>query len=330
MMVLPPVAAAQAGQATGGGLLDSIKGAFSGGAAPSTQAAPAGDGSVGLFDGVLKKAFLGGAVGAAIGFIPVIPGGPILGGILGAVGGAAMGAFSNWRKMQAIKAENQAMIAALGVQANDPAVQQILQSGNVQQLIPLVQQQGGVPQQGTPGQGTPGQGTPQQGTTQQSPNIKQLTDPATGITQTIDVSTGRVVDPTGATTGLPAGTAPNQSPVPTQGATAPSAVVPGVAPSALAQGGGGSAGDVGRPAPPAGTNSADVSAIAPVQADIGTHSQAVATAATGVDTLTLDTSKLDRTQMLALLQRLQQQVEQLTAFLAEQERIDQLDKAAAR
>lgn len=359
MMVLPPVAAAQAGSASGGGLLDTFKNAMAGatggaGTAGAQQAPPppGGDGSVGLFDGVLKKALFGGAAGAAIGFLPFLPGGPVLGGIVGALGGAAMGVFSNWSKMKAIKQENEAMLAAMGVQADDPQVKQILQSGNVSQLIPLMQQ-GGVQQ----GAGV-GQAATQAGPAQQAPNIQRMTDPATGQSQVIDLTTGKVVpdsaDPAAATQtagvqtgGLPPvvdqNAAPAQSPVPTQGAVAvgsgvgggtainPNAAVsPGVAP-AYSSGGGGAAGDAGRPPAPAGINSSDAAAIAPTQAGIGALAATGASeAAAGVDTLQVDTARLDRTQLAALIQKLQQQVEQLKAFLAEQERTEQLDKAQAR
>lgn len=136
MMINSPIAAAQAGQASGGGLLDSLTGAS---AAGSPSQSSSGDGSVGLFDGVLGKALLGGAAGAALGAI--LPfGGPILGGISGALSGVAMGMFSNFRKMSAIKQENQAMLAQLGVQTGSPDVQQVLESGNVEQLVPMMEQ----------------------------------------------------------------------------------------------------------------------------------------------------------------------------------------------
>jgi hypothetical protein len=139
MTVISPIASVQAGTAHGGGFLDSIKSAIGMPTSQTTQ--QTGDGSVGLFDGVLKKALMGGAVGAAAGFLPFIPGGPVLGGIVGALGGAAMGVFTNWRKQTQIKQENEAMLAALGVQTSDPNVQQILKSGNVEQLIPYLQGQ---------------------------------------------------------------------------------------------------------------------------------------------------------------------------------------------
>jgi hypothetical protein len=282
MMISSPVAAAQAGQASGGGLLSTLTGGAVGGSAAPAQTS-SGDGSVGLFDGVLKKALISGGLGAALGFIPFIPGGPVLGGIMGALGGAAMGVFSNWRKMQAIKQENQATIAALGVQADDPQVQKILQSGDVSQLIPLMQQQGAGVQQG---------GVTQSGAVQQAsgsssasgePDIQQMTDPATGVTQTINLTTGEVVQ--GGSSGtaeqvaqqnssaLPTVVDPSQAAVQVGSGGGGSAAInpnvavdPGVAP-ALA-GGGGSAGDAGRPAAPAGVNSANVAAIAPAQAGV--------------------------------------------------------------
>jgi hypothetical protein len=361
MTLIPPVAAAQAGSASGGGLLDTFKNAIggaTGGATGATQEAPKGDGSVGLFDGVLKKALFGGAAGVAMGFIPFLPGGPVLGGILGALGGAAMGVFSNWSKMKAIKQENEAMLAEMGVQADDPQIKQVLQSGNVSQLIPMMQQQGAGVQQGAGagagagvGQSTGvGQGS---GGTPTQQNIQWMTDPATGKSQLIDLSTGTVLQEGDASqtgtqvpqaqssTQLPAAVDPSaaaaQSPVPTQGAVQvgsgvgggainPNAAVnPGVAPAL--QGGGGSSGDAGRPPAPVGVNSSDVSAIAPTQAGIGTSAPQ---AAAGVETLQVDTEHLDRSQLSALIAKLQQQIDQLKAYLAEQERSEQLDKAAAR
>jgi hypothetical protein len=110
------------------------------------------------------------------------------------------------------------------------------------------------------------------------------------------------------------------------GAINPNAAVnPGVAPAL--QGGGGSSGDAGRPPAPAGVNSSNVAAIAPAQAGIGVSAKQ---AVSGVDTLAADTTKLDRPQLLALIAKLQQQIDQLKAYLAEQERSEQLDKAAAR
>jgi hypothetical protein len=227
MTVIPPVAATQAGYASGGGIIDTIKNAITGGTTPSpAQGGAKGDGSVGLFDGVLGKALIGGGVGALAGFLPFIPGGPILGGIVGALGGAAMGVFGNFMKMQTIKKENEAQLAALGVQVNDPAVQEILKSGNVEQLLPLVQQQqaGGATTQTATQTGAQYGGTYTQAAAT-TPNIQTVTDPATGISQLIDVSTGTVVQQTG-TTGATGATAapldPNanvgQSPLPTQGA----------------------------------------------------------------------------------------------------------------
>jgi hypothetical protein len=323
MMVLPPVAAAQAGQASGGGLLDSFKSAVSGATGGTTQAAPAqtssGDGSVGLFDGVLKKALFGGVAGAAMGFLPFLPGGPVLGGIVGALGGAAMGVFSNWRKMSQIKQENQAMIAALGVQADDPQVQQILQSGNVEQLIPLMQQQAAGVQQGGVGQTTTQSPTPAQGSQASSgsgsssgSDVQQVTDRATGVTQTIDLVTGQVIDQSGGSATQTATQNSSALPPTVQvgsggGAIDPSsAVSPGVAPTA---GGGGSAGDAGRPPAPVGVNSANAAAVAPTQAGIATT---------------------DRAALARVIQQLQAQIDQLKAFIAAQDEAAQLDVAAAR
>src|SRR5687767_5769237 len=61
------------------------------------------DGSVGLFDGVLMKAVMGGSMGIGIGMLPFIPGGPILGGVIGAVAGAGIGIFLNYRKISQIR-----------------------------------------------------------------------------------------------------------------------------------------------------------------------------------------------------------------------------------
>jgi hypothetical protein len=325
MMISSPVAAAQAGHASGGGLLSTLTGGLVGGSpASATQVDPGphGDGSVGLFDGVFKKALISGGIGAAIGFIPFIPGGPVLGGIMGALSGAAMGVFSNWRKQQQIKQENQAMIAALGVQANDPQVQKILQSGDVSQLIPLMQQQGAGVQQGGVGQ----TGAVQQGAgsaTQKStePDIQQMTDPATGVTQTINLTTGEVVQAgSGTGTGTAAQVATQNSSAlpsvidPSQGAVQVGsggggaggainpnvAVNPGVAP-ALA-GGGGSAGDAGRPAAPAGVNSANVAAIAPAQAGVN---------ALGTSSVTT------KAQLQQLILKLQAEIDELKKLMAE-------------
>lgn len=248
MTILPPVAGVQAGHSTGGGLLDSVKNMISGvtggeAAAPGqVDPGPKGDGSVGLFDGVLKKALFGGAAGVAIGFLPFIPGGPILGGVLGALGGAAMGVFTNWTKMKQIKQENEATLAAMGVQVQQPEIQQVLQSGNVGQLIPMMQQAQGS----TPGQSA-GQvldPTQQQAAEYQAALAAQQKAAAQiAQQQQAGIAQGTVpavVDP--ATVGI------KQSPVPTQGsitvgsgaagATTPwEPYNPGVAPAL--QGGGG-------------------------------------------------------------------------------------------
>jgi hypothetical protein len=235
MTILPPVAGVQAGHSTGGGFLDGIKNAISGGQAGATQQVdpgPKGDGSVGLFDGVLKKALFGGAAGVAMGFIPFLPGGPVLGGIVGALGGAAMGVFGNWMKMKQIKQENEAMLAAMGVQTQQPEIQQVLQSGNVSQLIPMMQsaQQTGATTQTDPVQ-------------QQA--LEQEAALAAAQQQAIQQgSNPPAVDP--ALAGI------QQSPVPTQGSVAVGsgasgainpnvAVDPGVAPANMAAQGGGDA-----------------------------------------------------------------------------------------
>jgi hypothetical protein len=237
MMITPPVAAAQAGQAAGGGFLDSIKSMVGGGTAATpgqVDPGPKGDGSVGLFDGVLKKALLGGAAGVAMGFIPFLPGGPVLGGIVGALGGAAIGVASNWMKQKQIKQENEAMLAAMGVQVQDPNIQQVLQSGNVSQLIPMMQS-------GT--QQAVGQATTQTPVTQTS---GEVTDAEIRQHQQRAIAEGRLPGPSTL-----------QSPVPTQGNVAvgsgasgainpANAVNPGIAPANLtAQGGGGGAAAAG-------------------------------------------------------------------------------------
>jgi hypothetical protein len=309
MMVSPPVAGVNAGYSAGGGLLDSFKAAVGGATGQTGQTAqvdpgPKGDGSVGLFDGVLKKALFGGAAGAAIGFIPFIPGGPILGGIVGALGGAAMGVFSNWSKQKQIKQENEAMLAAMGVQVDDPAIQQVLQSGNVSQLIPMMQ---------SAQQGDPSVGVVQQGTT---------TTPEQLQAQQVAIQQGQlpaVVDPS--TQGI------SQSPVPTQGTIAVGsgagaainpnqAVSPGLAPANT--GGGGSAGDAGRPAAPAGVNSSDVSAIAPTQAGIGEPTSGIGDATQGVGMVTAEEATPD--QLVAMIKQLQQQIDMLKEMIENDQR----------
>jgi hypothetical protein len=310
MMITPPVAAAQAGQSAGGGFLDSIKGMIGGGTAATpgqVDPGPKGDGSVGLFDGVLKKALLGGAAGVAMGFIPFLPGGPVLGGIVGALGGAAMGVASNWMKQKQIKQENEAMLAAMGVQVQDPNIQQVLQSGNVSQLIPMMQS-------GT--QQAVGQATTQTPVTQSGSDV---TDAEILAHQQRAIAEGKTPGPSTL-----------QSPVPTQGSVAvgsgasgainpAGAVNPGIAPANLsAQGGGGSAGDVGRPAAPAGTESADVSAIAPTQAGVG--DAAAAGAAEGAQAVVQPGDTLEMAQIRLMIQDLQKQIDLLKEMIANDER----------
>ena len=315
MTILPPVAGVQAGHSTGGGLLDSVKNMISGGAAGGAPAqvdpGPKGDGSVGLFDGVLKKALFGGAAGAAIGFLPFIPGGPILGGVMGALGGAARGVFSNWTKMKQIKQENEAMLAAMGVQVQQPEIQQVLQSGQVSQLIPMMQQAQGTTTQVDP--------TQQQAAQQQAALAAQQQAIAQG-------QVPAVVDPS--TAGI------QQSPVPTQGSIAVGsgatgainpnmAVDPGIAPANLyAQGGGGSAGDVGRPAAPAGVPSADVTAIAPKQAGVGIPTTGASDALAGATATTTDA-------VAAQIAELQKQIDLLQQMLIEIKRKEDEEDALA-
>ncbi len=318
--ILPPVAGVQAGHSSGGGFLDSIKGAISGatggaagGAPAQVDPGPKGDGSVGLFDGVLKKALFGGAAGAAIGFLPFIPGGPILGGVLGALGGAAMGVFSNWTKMKQIKQENEAMLAAMGVQVQQPEIQQVLQSGQVSQLIPMMQQA--------------------QGTTQVDPTQQQAAQQQAALAQQQQAAIAQgtvpaVVDP--ATAGI------QQSPVPTQGSIAVGsgatgainpnlAVDPGVAPANLyAQGGGGSAGDVGRPPAPAGVPSSDVAAIAPAQAGVTTTPASSSDALAGAEAVAATNADL-----AMRIGELQNQIKILEEMIANMERRRAEDDAAA-
>ncbi len=321
MTILPPVAGIQAGHSTGGGLLDSVKNMISGGAAGGAPAqvdpGPKGDGSVGLFDGVLKKALFGGAAGAVMGFLPFIPGGPILGGALGAIGGAAMGVFSNWTKMKQIKQENEAMLAAMGVQVQQPEIQQVLQSGNVGQLIPMMQQ---------------AQGT----TTQVDPTQQQAAQQQAAVAQQQAIAQGQVpavVDPS--TAGI------QQSPVPTQGSIAvgsgatgainPNAMVdPGIAPANLyAQGGGGSTGDAGRPTPPAGVPSADVTAIAPKQAGVGIATTGASDALAGATATTTEVLAAQIVELQKQIDMLQQMLLDIKRKEAEVEALEAQARRAA-
>jgi hypothetical protein len=161
MTSIPPLAASQAGATSGGGLLDFITGGSSSATQAPPEAGPAGDGSVGLFDGVFKKALLGGAVGAGIGFLPFLPGGPILGGIVGALAGAGYGIYKNFKEMKTIQTENQAFLASAGVQINDPMVQQALVQGNPQQILQIQAEQAALGAQQVGQQGVPQQGVPQ-------------------------------------------------------------------------------------------------------------------------------------------------------------------------
>jgi hypothetical protein len=287
-----------------------ISGGTAGAAPGQVDPGPKGDGSVGLFDGVLKKALFSGAIGVGMGFLPLIPGGPIIGGVLAALGGAAMGVFSNWTKMKAIKQENEAMLAAMGVQTQAPEIQQVLQSGNVSQLIPMMQSAQGATQVDP---------TQQQAAEQQAALVAQQQAIAQG-------QVPAVVDPSSA--GI------QQSPVPTQGSIAVGsgatgainpnlAVDPGIAPANLyAQGGGGSAGDAGRPAAPAGTPSSDVSAIAPKQAGIG--------AAGSTDALAgAEATIADQAALVTKISELQNQIKILEEMIANMERRRAEDEAAA-
>jgi hypothetical protein len=286
MTVIPPVAAVQAGHSVGGGIIDSFK-AMLPGADPAAQATaqkPVGDGSVGLFDGVGKKALIGGAAGAVLGFLPFIPGGPILGGIVGALGGVALGVFGNWRKMEALKAENAATLAAMGVQADDPIVQQMLKSGDVSQLQAYAQQQAAQKsaQQGGVAQGA---GTTTQ-TTTQTPvqDIRQVTNPTTGVTQLVDANTGQIVQQGAAAVPVaadPATAGVSQSPMPTQG-----------------------------------TVQVGSGAIDPSQ---GADPGKVPTTGGG---------SIEETAMV--IKKLQQQIDQLKAYLAEQDRMDKEAAAKSR
>jgi len=107
-----------------------------------------------LFDGVWKKALFGMSAGVGLGFLPFIPGGPIVGGIVGAVAGAAFGMWGNYKKINVIKAQNQAFVAAIGVQPQTQQEADALLSGNLKQLYTPQQaadatQQGAAVQQGT-------------------------------------------------------------------------------------------------------------------------------------------------------------------------------------
>lgn len=151
-----PAVGVQAGTALGGGLMDSFKaamqqagaaqqgGSIQQGTGLPTQVdpGPKGDGSVGLFDGVLKKALFGGMMGVGVGFIPFIPGGPLLGGVVGAIAGAGFGIFQNFRKIKSIQQDNAAFLGAVGIQPQTQEEAQLLMTGNVKQLY----QQAGAPQ----------------------------------------------------------------------------------------------------------------------------------------------------------------------------------------
>lgn len=341
MMVSPPVAGMNVGQSAGGGLIDTFKNTLAGitggaGAAPGkVDPGPKGDGSVGLFDGVLKKALLGGAAGVAMGFIPFLPGGPVLGGIVGALGGAAMGVAGNWMKQKAIKQENEATLAAMGVQVQDPNIQQVLQTGNVGQLIPMMQsaQQGGV-QQGSATQ-KPVTQSPVTQTSADGIDWGDVTPEEVAAIQQQAIAEGRtpgvVTDP--ATANIV------QSPMPTQGRVAVGgsgaggaispgqAVNPGIAPAMM--GGGGAAGDVGRPAAPAGVNSADVTAIAPQQAGIGQATTGASDAAAGTEALTVDPEKATHAQLVAMINTLQKQIDMLKDMLENEERREAASVAPA-
>lgn len=154
-MTILPTAATNVGTTSGGGLLDSFKNAMAGasggaGGAPA-QAPKQSDGSVGLFDGVGKKALFGGIAGMGLGFLPFLPGGPILGGIVGAIAGAGWGMFKNYKEMKAIREENAAVLAAVGVQPQTQEQANALLSGNLAPLMPN-QGPGGAMMQVGPGQ----------------------------------------------------------------------------------------------------------------------------------------------------------------------------------
>ncbi len=294
MTIIPPVAGINVGHSTGGGLLDTFKNAISGitgGSTSTTQTTTqtsSGDGSVGLFDGVLSKALIGGALGAGVGFLPFIPGGPVLGGIVGALGGAALGVFSNWQKQQKIRTENEATLAAMGVQVDDPEIQAVLKSGNVSQLIPMMQTaQGGVTQ--------------------------------SGVAQTY-ATTGSGVQ-TSAVAGVDYGDVTPEEIAALQRQAIANGVTPGqvvaVGGGGSAVGGGGSAGDAGRPVAPTGTSSSDVSAIAPDQPGVG-----VSDAADGADAViaAADLSDPVQAQMVAIIKDLQKQIDLLKKMIEEDEK----------
>lgn len=168
-MFISPVASQSVGRASGGGLLDSL----TGGSSTPKQS----DGSVGLFDGVITKAMMGFGIGAGIGMLPFVPGGFIVGGLVGSLVGAGYGIFKNYREIKAIREENAAYLAAMGVQPQTQEQAQALLSGN---LAPL---------QGAPGQTTqqtvpPTQQTVPTTTTQQVLPTTQQTVPTTTTQQT--------------------------------------------------------------------------------------------------------------------------------------------------
>lgn len=150
-----PTPNANVGKASGGGFFDSIKSMFGFGSS-KVKGGGDGDGSVGVADGVMGKSLIGSLVGGVAGFF--------IGGPVGAMAGAALVGggtglffgFQNKKKMDNIRAENEALLSQIGITSDDPAVQQVLQSGQVQQLIPMAQaeMQGGV-QQGGVQQGVP-------------------------------------------------------------------------------------------------------------------------------------------------------------------------------
>lgn len=294
MTLIPPIPSASVGSTSGGGLLDSIKGAMGGVGGAAAPTSP--DGSIGLFDGVGKRALIGGAIGAGVGFLPFIPGGPILGGIMGALGGVAMGVFSNWRTMNAIREENAATLAAMGVQVNDPVVQQALRDGNVEQLMQMTVQQGG----GAAGQ-APVQQSAAQGPVQQAVQSPVYAYGGGDLLAAAAAAPAAAVDPASqpATSGV-AEIAPAQAGI----APAPS-LAPSAPPAAI----------------DAASNPSDAG-IAPAQAPTA-DGPAATTVAAAAATATPE-------QLAQTLQVLQAQIDQLRSLLAAmEERAAERERLAA-
>ncbi len=157
-----------------------------------------GDGSVGLFDGVLGKALIGGVAGFAIGALPFTPFGGVIGGLIGATLGAGVGIFMNFRKIKDIQSKNSELITAVGVQAVNQADASSMLSGGT-----------GVLQGGDPGQAA--SQTPAQDASQTTASTSTTTQPPPQV-------------PTSATQ---QSVVPNQAGTAQQGSAAQTTVDPG-------------------------------------------------------------------------------------------------------